>query len=170
MARLYNSDAICPIVQPHFRRQRYNKTSCLSRVLRKFFLAENQYFTNVSLTISLVIVNFKVVISQEFGRWGDDTMRGFVGLSHCGSPTGVSLDPIPLALGPKQKKDQFGPNNLSVKLLFLRREIRCGFQAVLWKKQSTFGKEFFVIFAACIFGCTAFFFYRVIAFCLVKGI
>ena len=44
------------------------------------------------------------------------------------------------------------------------------FMRLFEKKQSTFGKEYFIIFAACILGCTAFFIYRAIAFCLVKGI
>ena len=32
-------------------------------------------FINTALTISLVIVNFKVAISQEIGGWGDETMK-----------------------------------------------------------------------------------------------
>ena len=67
MARLYNSDTTCPFGQPYFRWQRYDKTSRLPRILRNFFLIGNQMFINVVLTISLVIVKFKVVISQKFG-------------------------------------------------------------------------------------------------------
>jgi len=48
-----------------FSWQRYNKTSRLSRVLRNFFLAGNQLFANFTLTISVAIVNFRVVISQK---------------------------------------------------------------------------------------------------------
>ena len=50
-----------------FLGQRYNKTSRLSRVLRNFFLAWNQLFANFTLTISVAIVNFRVVISQKMG-------------------------------------------------------------------------------------------------------
>ena len=67
----------CPIVQLHFRWQRYNKTSRLSRVLRNFFLAGNQLFTNFTLTVSVAIVNFGIVVSREIGRRSDEaTMIG----------------------------------------------------------------------------------------------
>ena len=68
MARLYGQLCNTPFFQPYFQWQRYIKSSRLSRVLRNFFLAGNQYFVNVTLTISLVIVNLRVIISQEIGR------------------------------------------------------------------------------------------------------